>query len=236
MMTTRALITICVTLFTVSCSDTQEASTGEPKDAPPTDLTKQDEVAVIACMLEGYSLGKNGDTPAAFSSLLGTAQAPQLSKLKGVNIEYFHDITESICDDLLEAGAAIEGGDIEIAEEQVSTALASLWRVNQQPVEMEKIGTIAAVPFTRLNQELQRIGRETDSADDWWKEFDKTFPDYAGYASASRVGFSDDGKIAIVYFSWTAGPTLGVGGFHILKKLDEGWQRIGGFPIWTWST
>jgi hypothetical protein len=231
-MTTRALIAICVALFGSSCNETHQASA----DVPQGDHLTGEETAVIAHMLAGYSLGENADIPAAFSSLLGTAQAPQLSALNPLKVEYFQEITKSICDDLIKSGAAIEAEDVEVAEAQISEALFSLRHVNQQPVELGMIGTISTVPFGHLNQQLLRIEDETDNADNWWKEFDETFPGYAGYASSSRVGFSDDLQVAIVYFSWTAGPTLGVGGFHILKKYDSDWIRIGGFPIWTWTS
>ena len=231
-MTARALIAICVALSASSCKETHQAS----EDAPQGDHLAGEETAVIAHMLAGYSLGESADIPAAYSSLLGTAQAPQLSVLNPLKVEYFTEITESLCDDLMESGVVIEAEDVEVTEAQISEALVSLRRVNQQPVELEMIGAISTVPFARLNQQLLRIEAEANNADNWWKAFDETFPGYAGYASSSRVGFSDDGKVAIVYFSWTAGPTLGVGGFHILKKYESGWMRIGGFPIWTWTS
>ena len=162
-------------------------------------------------------------------------QAEPLSALMPLRIEYFQEITNSICDELLKAGASIPA-DASATLDRISQALESLRKVNQHPVELEKIGSIPTVPFAHLNKELLRIDKEHDNADDWWTEFDRTFPDYAGFASSSRVGFSDDRQVAIVYFSWTAGPTLGLGYFHILEKEKNDWKLIGGFRLWNWTS
>ncbi len=60
-----------------------------------------------------------------------------------------------------------------------------------------------------------------------WNRFYEQFPDYPGIIGISRVGFSKDGSIAVVYMGHIYGQLMGGGRVYIYKKVNEAWFPSG---------
>jgi hypothetical protein len=60
---------------------------------------------------------------------------------------------------------------------------------------------------------------------DGWKHFYERYPDSAGYAAVSAVGFDTDRTKAIVYFAHHYNYLGGDYAYHLLQKLGGKWQE-----------
>ena len=87
-------------------------------------------------------------------------------------------------------------------------------------MEAEIINGIRTISFRLLGEKIEILVATAGS--DFWPKFNAEFPGADGYSTASRVGFSADRKIAVVYFSWAGCPRLGFGGVDLLfQKGDD---------------
>jgi hypothetical protein len=48
----------------------------------------------------------------------------------------------------------------------------------------------------------------------------------------SRVGFSSDGKQALVYVGIVWAPLAGAGTYYVLSYVEGKWMRIGSIMVW----
>ena len=51
-------------------------------------------------------------------------------------------------------------------------------------------------------------------------------------ATFSRVGFSDDGSLALVYMGLRCGGRCGAGDLILLRRMPEGWTRVRAVSLW----
>ena len=228
----RVAITYLLMLFLVGCKESPELQKDSRRGLSKT----EEEVAVIRHLLELYGSSEDEDAPPLFSALLGTSQSPQLLGIEPLKVDYCQEITDKLCHDLMDAGATIEVDEKTFSTQRLAEAVNSLLQMNQSSIELVGVEGVATVPVVRLNQELIDIENRTDSADEFWRSFELRHPSNWGYSSASRVGLSEDRSVAVVYFSWIGGPTLGFGGFQVLRKYDGNWLLVGDFPIWGWTS
>lgn len=84
---------------------------------------------------------------------------------------------------------------------------------------------INLVFFSRADGEKIFVGRRG------WKRFYKIFPDSPGCISVSRVGFSHDGQLALVYLGSQSYDLAGGGRLYLLRRTGGHWvvtpARIG---------
>jgi hypothetical protein len=78
-------------------------------------------------------------------------------------------------------------------------------------------------------QEATEIFEKGDS----WKSFYKKFPKAEGYVEFSRVGFSKDGRQAVVEVGRRMGFLAGRGDLYVLEKTGNKWTIVNGMEgIW----
>ena len=65
-----------------------------------------------------------------------------------------------------------------------------------------------------------------------WDAFHKQYPDSAGRWELSRVGFSADGRQALVCLGGQAGELVGMGSYHLLERIDGRWSVVGSATAW----
>jgi len=65
----------------------------------------------------------------------------------------------------------------------------------------------------------------------WWPEFYKRYPKSSGLTDFSSVGFSNDGKTALLYASSMQGGLAGAGYMILLEKTDQ-WHIVKSLMLW----
>lgn len=58
------------------------------------------------------------------------------------------------------------------------------------------------------------------------------FPTADSIYAVSRVGFSDDGQVAVVYREFRGGICYGSGDIHLYRQWGAGWKRTGILGLW----
>ncbi|MEM0967800.1 MAG: hypothetical protein AAGJ31_00490, partial [Verrucomicrobiota bacterium] len=173
------------------------------EENPAAHQLAPDEEQIIEDLLLSYSLGKHEDCPQALSSRIGAR--PPASRSDGL-LDYNQYISMTYLEGLLEVEPEWLLFDLDpIPANLIGEALDSMYLQNLHSVDVEKIGAAPTVPSRRLCRDLKRF--DTGQPDDFWRRFDQTYPDNAGYAQVSRVGFSGDRSVAVVYYEFTAGGT-----------------------------
>jgi len=65
-----------------------------------------------------------------------------------------------------------------------------------------------------------------------WNNFNARYPDSGGLLVFSRVGFSQDGSVALVYVSQYCGSLCGFGGYVLYRREGEEWREIAFLHRW----
>ena len=64
------------------------------------------------------------------------------------------------------------------------------------------------------------------SIEAWWPAFHERFPDSSGHIQLSRIGFSADGRSAVVY-GWVGSGSLSASGdLFLLRRTEAGWRMV----------
>jgi hypothetical protein len=104
-------------------------------------------------------------------------------------------------------------------------AIADYYRANRKQwtllpkFEVEILYTL--VPQEKLSAFFKSAGPNG------WADFDKAYPDSAGWIEFSAVGFSRDMTFAVLYVAHYCGSRCGGGGVRALQKKDGKWQPAG---------
>jgi hypothetical protein len=74
--------------------------------------------------------------------------------------------------------------------------------------------------------QVEEVPTDETDADDGWSGFNERFPGNSGLVSISRVGFSRDGRTAVVYGTvWRASLSASQDLF-VLRKTVRGWRLV----------
>lgn len=221
---------LTIALIVIGCDEQPDV---EPLSNSSASKLSSPEQEIIATLLSVYSDGAEDPLPPVLSSHIGMGeygpleiQNLRLDYNRNLDIEYINTLANEPPERLTDIAPVINSHSL-------TEALNSLVKVNQTPVNAAKVGKFRTVSVNELNQDLINLRND---ADNFWRSFDAKYPENAGFSTSSRVGFSNDGNIAVVYFTWTGGPTLGLGAVHILQKSDSGWELIGRWRKFGWTS
>jgi hypothetical protein len=113
--------------------------------------------------------------------------------------------------------------------ERTREAIRDFARKSSGPVEIEN--RFEGAPELRLATRREMEAIEAPGGDKWG-EFRKMFPDAWSLMQVSRVGFSPDGTIAVVYQVAGRGTLASLGGLLVLKASEGGWVLVGRYGSW----
>ena len=191
---------------------------------------------VIKNMLHRWACGENGEYLPVIADVIGTKTVSPLSSIGDLRLDYTI-LDEDIKSVLIENEPQWENPKgSSIAKHQLDEALNSLFLRNQKSLQIDHVDGIPTVPVADLNMLLIQAETESIDANDFWITFDRKYPNNGGYATSSRVGFSDDQSVAILYFTCLRGPLFGHGAFKILLKHEDYWDYVGGWPHYAWTS
>lgn len=66
----------------------------------------------------------------------------------------------------------------------------------------------------------------------WWTDYYKKYPDSQGFLAVSRIGFSADGKQAMLYSANGCGGKCGTGTYVVMAKVGGSWRVMKEILIW----
>ncbi len=66
----------------------------------------------------------------------------------------------------------------------------------------------------------------------WWTDYYKKYPDSQGFLVVSRIGFSADGKQAMLYSANRCGGKCGAGTYVVMEKVGGGWRVVKEILTW----
>jgi hypothetical protein len=75
-------------------------------------------------------------------------------------------------------------------------------------------------------------GRYFGYCGSWWDGYYRDFPETGGIMGFSRVGYSSDGKTALVYYDVSCGGLCGAGYYVFLVKTGNSWNVVQSSMIW----
>jgi hypothetical protein len=130
----------------------------------------------------------------------------------GWDSRYNHDI-----ESWLREGVARDTIDDFIAQNKASVVLKDRFS--------EDVGVLLV-----SRREIRKVFSQ--GSDDGWKEFYKRFPESGGTTNLSRVGFSKDGKQALVYIGRQAFSLAGRGRLAILSWNGKNWKLTKYIELW----
>ncbi|MEO1074566.1 MAG: hypothetical protein AAFX41_01225 [Bacteroidota bacterium] len=199
----RLAASLAIALLFAACVEPE----GEPPELAATPFVSEAEREVYAAALSSLSsmIGEQVGTP-TFQMLLGSLTATRLVEVQR--------------DDALPP-------DLSPLSEQTWSDFV---RRNAEPAE---IATSLPVPDV-----LDLVREDTirsifaDGASDGWRAFRSRYPDATGFAVVSRVGFSPDSTEALVFASFSCGPTCGSGQYVQLQRRGNRWEAVGTSVAW----
>jgi hypothetical protein len=80
------------------------------------------------------------------------------------------------------------------------------------------------VPAEKIGSILKNVGS--------WPEYYMQFPGAQGHLALSRIGFSEDGKQALLYASNWCGGKCGTGSYVVMEKHGSTWKILKEVFIW----
>jgi hypothetical protein len=66
----------------------------------------------------------------------------------------------------------------------------------------------------------------------WWKDYYSKYPNSQGFLTLSRVGFSTDGKQAVLYAKNGCGGKCGTSTYVVMERVEPGWKVVKEILIW----
>jgi len=122
---------------------------------------------------------------------------------------------EEFADNLRSSAAAIDPSLFEAVEDFVTKA-ASRERVDALGLEPDEVILVTKAQYDAIFDVHGPVG---------WGHFYDAYPKSCGIGSLSRVGFSQDGEVAVIAQSSRRGGLLGQGSIQIYVLLDGTWTR-----------
>src|SRR6185295_11844935 len=127
-------------------------------------------------------------------------------------------------------------GDTDAHRQAAFRSVPELWedtvtsfeRRNSAPVDL---GNLVLARNVALMDEEELAAGFVENVRQGWKDFHERFPQYGQIVMLSRVGFSKDGRQALVYCHRSVGPTEGIGYLVLLQRTDDKWRVLREVPI-----
>lgn len=101
--------------------------------------------------------------------------------------------------------------------------------VSPQPLEKRFEFGMPYVLFSRRESEEVFSGQNLDEQ---WRAFYAKYPGSPGVINLSRIGFSRDSNLALVYMGKTCGSLCGEGTFYLLARRNGSWVVENQAPWW----
>jgi hypothetical protein len=115
---------------------------------------------------------------------------------------------------------------------RVKEAIRDLFRKNATDCEFDLIGTPSPNHVLLSAAELDAFFHPGKSkGNDGWEMFYDKHPDSPGIISLSRVGFSRDGSVAVIYMGNTKHWLAGHGSLRVFEKINGKWKENRHSPI-----
>ena len=226
-------ITLSTLLLGFVGCDEQEIAIGHQDESEPSTLGNEEQ-RVLRALLQAYSYQDEEGKPPVLSSHIGVGvSAPQ--GIENLQLDYDQELTPRYVATIAsEPPEWLFDPVLVMSNEVISEALDSLVQSNEVAVEADVVVDLHTVPVRHLNDYIANYPQV--GSDEFWTAFDSMYPRNAGFSTASRVGFSRDGSVAVVYFSWTGGPDSALGAIHVLTKENDQWQLIGAWRSYGWTS
>ena len=225
------ILLLAIAVMPVGC---ERAALPGVSQQSSTEALQEEEAAVLEALIGTYSSGTESALPVLSSHF--STQAPdgitdlKLDYSRTVNSDYISTLAENSPEWLIDPKPQIDG-------KVIRQALEDFQRANDLPTDARQVGRLRTVPVADLNGAVVALeAASAGSPEQFWNGFYKQFPKANGYSTASRVGFSSDHSIAVVYFSWTGGPTLGLGCVHVLQKNNGTWRLVAQWDDYGWKS
>jgi hypothetical protein len=225
------ILLLAIALVPVGC---KHAASPVSSQQSPRVALQHEEASVIEALVGVYSSDSDGARP-LLSSHFSTRAPDDITRLKQdysrpLNSDYISTLAENPPEWLTNPEPEPDG-------KVIREALEDLQRVNELPADADQVGRLRTVPVVELNDAVTALeAASAGSAEQFWDGFNKKFPQSYGYATASRVGFSSNRSIAVVYFSWTGGPTLGLGCVHLFQRVNGAWRLVARWRDYGWTS
>lgn len=116
---------------------------------------------------------------------------------------------------LAEEAASLDQGIVE--------AVWDFYAKNSGEWDFNSVGELSVNHIVMTKQKERSIFHEKGRAEENWKVFYAEYPSSAGIIDFSRVGFSRDDTISVIYMGNLRGRLEGGGGIYIYKKVDGEW-------------
>lgn len=222
-----SIVLVVLAASLLSCRESNQPPQGQ---SPGSASLGSDEEAVISTLLHDYS-------QPALSSLIASS-APE--SIQDVQLDYGTVNSLFTTEDYLRGLAylELEWMDAEkgttVRNEQITQALQALYIANKNPLDVRRVGEVATIPVNDLNESIVAFGK--DGPKRFWEQFGDAYPNHSGFATTTRVGFSDDKTVAAVYFSCTMGSSVGIGCVHLLQRAHGKWTLVGRWEKWGWKS
>ncbi len=150
-----------------------------------------------------------------------------------------HQYRDLICEALGDLVLSLDGCVI-YPETDVYHVTQAEWRRMREAVRdfaarNSRVGVIEnrfeGAPGLRIAT-MPEIEAMEDPEADKWEEFKRLFPEAWRFCRVSRVGFSEDGLVAVFYRTSGDGVLSRIGGLYVYKLADGAWEEIGHYGVW----
>lgn len=226
----RIAISLLALVALTACDAAADPLTDEPSPTAEPTLAITDAPASTFTPVTADTAWVDAESYAVYQALFDGEQV------------FFSDV-ESIFLDPMSIPQAIGYNPVwhefEPVEEEESPELAQstydhFYAVNDQSYSIEnRFGSDIDVTLISWDQFFKTYFPNPDyDLDQHWADFYEAFPNSRGFFSLSRVGFSDDGTQALVYYEQECGSLCGVGEYVLLQKIEGRWIVIGVKGVW----
>lgn len=210
----RALPPIAFCLLGPACREKQAPLSVEAPRWEPVERAEPDRELEYLTGLSRPSPDRDEESrrPLLFSSTIeGREITPGgAERLRDGELDYMEDLAEAV--------------DPMRRREAVEDLISKIAIPRELPA---KIGGFRLIPAAELAEALEKIGKETNSASEWWAAFAHRFPEHRGILTFSRIGFSKDGTVAVFRSGLSTGPLGGdYGTFFAIKLANGDWVTV----------
>jgi hypothetical protein len=109
-----------------------------------------------------------------------------------------------------------------------AVTISNFHQANKKPAEL-RLRFHVRLPYQLVSAE--KIGSILEDVSDWPKYYTE-YPGAQGHVAVSRVGFSSDGKQALLYASNRCGGKCATGSYVVMEKHGSVWKVVKEVVIW----
>jgi hypothetical protein len=189
---------------------------------------------ILFCVFSAF--GQSKKTKKSTKQKVSTTQTPKKATLKGEDLALLTDEEYKVFLTIL----GNDRRDFVIRDKIEGTALGQ-YGIDNLKQTFEEINSDIAEDYVLRNKESAQIEKRFPTKNDYilitenelnklfesrrdWAGFYKKYPKSGGIYTFSRVGFSPDGKQAVVSVGFGCGLRCGKGKFYLLQKEEGEWR------------